>query len=426
MKLKQKNFFFLVCILLLLLSCMFFFSGCSLFREADGVGRSTVTDKPASSSSADVPESSVPSSEDSSETSAPVETEPEPSEKRASVLAVGDNIIHEAVFLDAAARAADGAEYDFLPMYNGVADMIAGADIAFVNHETPLAGKEYGISGYPTFNAPREAAQALVDVGFDVINLANNHILDKRVAGARATVSYVQSLPVTEIGVYLDQADYENIRVTEVNGIRIAWVSFCYGSNNAYNPASDNIIMPLLDDDNAIQERIRLASERADFVIVSAHWGVDGVAEVTAEEKRLAKLMSEAGADVILGHHPHIIQPVEWCSRTDGTKTLVVYSLGNFLSTQYYNLNMIGGMMTFDVVMDEAGNCTIDVPVFYPTVNHYSLNRDGLQIYMLQNYTEELAQKHGTTLKSAEFTLSWIYKHVTSIIDAEFLPEYFE
>ena len=174
---------------------------------------------------------------------------------------------------DAKNRAADGAEYDFLPMYAGVADRIATADIAFINHETPLAGKEYGISGYPTFNSPREAAEALVEVGFDVVNLANNHILDKRVAGARTTNEYKQSMHDTEIGAYLDQADYDTLRVTEVIGIRIAWVAFCYGSNNPCYPATDNIILPLLYDDDEIRRQITRASEAADFVIVSAHWG---------------------------------------------------------------------------------------------------------------------------------------------------------
>ena len=146
------------------------------------------------------------------------------------------------------------------------------------------------------------------------------------------------------------------------------------------------------------------------------------------EQKRMAALMSEAGADVILGHHSHILQPVEWHQNGDGSRTLVAYSLGNFISTQHYANNMIGGMLTFDVVMNEAGECTLENPVLSPTVTHYSLKRDGLQLYMLEDYTEELAQKHGTTLKEnpKPFTIQWIYSHVRSIIDESFLPAYFE
>ena len=414
-----------------LLSALVLFGGCVSFRPSDGVGRDTTVPDVSENTGTNPPDTTAPADTTEEPVTTPPQTEPDvpaPSaEKRVSILAVGDNIIHEAVFTDAKNRAADGAEYDFVPMYAGVTDRIAAADIAFINHESPLAGKEYGISGYPTFNSPREAAEALVEVGFDVINLANNHILDKRVVGARATVEYVQSLPVTELGVYLDEEDYENLRITEVNGVRIAWLSFFDLSILYYTPDMDNIIIPLMDDDAKIQSDIANAKANADFVIVSAHWGREQP-QVTNEQKRVAKLMAEAGADVILGHHSHIIQPVVWHENTDGSRTLIAYSLGNFISTQYYANNMIGGMLTFDVVMDETGECTLDNIIFRPTVTHYSLNRDGLQLYMLEDYTDELAKKHGTTLQSnpAPFTLQWIYSHVRSVIDEAFLPEYFE
>jgi poly-gamma-glutamate synthesis protein (capsule biosynthesis protein) len=421
---------------ILLLCCALVLGGCVSFRPKDGVGRETTppdtdvhtnpadTDPVSPVDTSDLPVTNPPDT-------APPQTEPPapevPKEKRVSILAVGDNIIHEAVFTDAKNRAADGAEYDFVPMYEGVAARVAAADIAFINQEAPMAGKEYGISGYPTFNSPREAGQALVDVGFDVINLANNHILDKRVAGARATVEFVQSLPVTELGVYLDEADHKNLRITEVDGIRIAWLSYFDLSILYYTPDMTNIVIPLMDDDAKIRSEIADAKTKADFVIVSAHWGREQP-QVTSEQKRMAALMSEAGADVILGHHSHILQPVEWHQNGDGSRTLVAYSLGNFISTQHYANNMIGGMLTFDVVMNEAGECTLENPVLSPTVTHYSLKRDGLQLYMLEDYTEELAQKHGTTLKEnpKPFTIQWIYSHVRSIIDESFLPAYFE
>ena len=415
-------------LLVVFLSILLIFSGCVSLRPHEGVGRDT-TESDVSENT-DNPATTPPDTSDAPATT-PSQTEPDipapPAEKRVSVLAVGDNIIHEAVFTDAKNRAADGKEYDFLPMYEGVAQRIGGADIAFINQEAPLAGKEYGISGYPTFNSPREAADALVELGFDVINLANNHILDKRVAGARASAEYVQSLGVTELGVYLDEADYKNLRITEVNGVRIAWLSFFDLSILYYTPNMDNIIIPLMDDDAKIKAEIAQAKEQADFVIVSAHWGREQP-QVTSEQKRMAAVMAEAGADVILGHHSHILQPVVWHDNADGSRTLVAYSLGNFISTQYYANNMIGGMLTFDVVMDDSGKCALENVVLRPTVTHYSLNRDGLQIYMLEDYTDGMAEIHGTTLKEnpAPFTLQWIYSHVRSVIDEAFLPEYFE
>ena len=330
------------------------------------------------------------------------------------------------MFLDARARASGGAEYDFVPMYDGVASAVAAADIAFINHETPMAGKEYGIYGYPTFNSPREAGEALVSVGFDVVNLANNHILDMRAAGARATLEYVRTLPVTEIGVYTDAADAAKARVTEIDGISVAWLSYCYGSNGAYDPASAGFVLSLFDNEERIRADVRAARQQADFVIVSAHWGLDDVAGVTDFEKRWAAVLADAGADVILGHHPHILQPVEWIEGSGGRRTLVAYSLGNFLSTQLYARNMVGGMITFDLVKDPDGGCSVADPVLHPIVTHYTMARNGLQIYLLENYTRELAALHGCHANSPDFSLDWVYSHVRSIVSAEFLPAYFD
>ncbi len=415
-------------------------SACSMFRPIDGSEWESTT-IPAETTSAVVsdetsdtakPAVTDPPVTNPPVTEPPVTEPPKPKEKRVSILAAGDNIIHEAVYLDAAKRAADGAKYDFLPMYNGIAEEVAAADIAFINHETPIAGEGYAVSGYPTFNAPTEAGQALVEAGFDVINLSNNHILDKRVAGARATVSYVQGLPVTQLGVYLDEKDYANIRVTECNGIRIAWVAFTGETNNPYNPATADIILPMLNDDSAVQARIKAAKEISDFVVVSAHWGKDGAAAVTDEQRRMAKLMAEAGADVIIGHHPHILQSVEWVTASSGKKTLTAYSLGNLLSSQLYANNMIGGLLCFDVVMDENGACKVENAVMDIAVNHYSGKKDasqdygvyryGMQLYMLDDYTEALAKEHGCRFFSTDFSRSWIDKHVRSIISEEFLP----
>ncbi len=412
-------------ILALICAAALLCTGCGLFRPLDGTTPGTDpvqsgTDTEDAAQPADTDTDTQPPVTDPPETTVPPVTE-----ERVSILAVGDNIIHEAVFTDAKNRAADGEKYDFVPMYAGVAEKIAAADIAFVNHESPLAGEEYGISGYPTFNSPREAAEALVEIGFDVINLANNHILDKRVVGARSTVEYVQSLPVTELGAYLDEEDHNTLRITEVNGIKIAWLSFFDLTILQYTPVMDGIVIPLMDNDEQIKSEIADAKAKADFVIVSAHFGREQF-QVTSEQKRVAELMAEAGADVILGHHSHIIQPVEWHDNADGSRTLIAYSLGNFISTQYYDYNMVGGMLCFDIVKKD-GACVLENPVLDITVTQYSKDRDSLQVYMLEDYTDDLAGEHGCTVKhSTDFSLQWIDSHVRGIVDEEFLPAYFE
>ena len=363
------------------------------------------------------------------------ETEPAPAESRVKFFAAGDNIIHECVYLDAMTQAASvGApsEYYFEGMYANFKDKISSADLAFINAEGPL-DTDGAPNGYPTFNAPREAGDALVNVGFDIINLANNHMLDYHgEVGLRGTINYWKTKDVLTVGGYEGEADYNTIRTTERNGIKIAVLSYTYGTNGNYLPAgTTDLWVPYIDDAD-IARHIAEAKTTADCVLVSMHWGDENEFQPNAEQKRLAKLIADAGADVIIGHHSHTIQPVEWVEGQGGHRTLVTYSLGNFLHTQLDSINLVGGTITFDIVKDEAtGEVSIEDPVFDPTVLHYTANtavmdsldlykRENVMIYRLVDYTDALAQSHGSQNWGA-FNLSTLTGYVTSTIDPKFL-----
>ena len=339
-------------------------------------------------------------------------------------IAAGDNIIHENVYTDARNRAKDGQDYDFIDMYTDIADFVKSADLAFVNQETPLGGDELGISGYPNFNGPQAAGKALVDLGFDIVNIATNHMLDKKEAGLKGHIDFWNSQPVTLLGGYYDKDDYENIRVVEKNGIKIAFLTYTYGLNGMTLPASSKLYIPLIDSAE-ITRMIGKAKNLADMVFVVMHWGTDGSTVVTDEQKSLAKTISEAGADAIIGMHSHTLQPVEWHANPDGSRTLVIYSLGNLISTQYENYTMVGGIMSFDVVKDASG-CRIENPVMNPVITHYNADRLGLQVYLFKDYTAELAAAHGTVNygKDKTFSLDYITKLVKSAISDEFLPDF--
>ena len=350
-------------------------------------------------------------------------TETPISETRVHFLAAGDNIIHEAVFTDAmtlaAAQAAENGyaeDYYFDSMYDGVRALIESADVSFVNHECPIAGAEYGISGYPSFNSPIEAAKALERVGFDVVNVANNHMLDMEddCPGYRNTVrNLTENTSMLVIGGYTKQ-DYDRLRILTVNGVRIAFLSYTTSLNNEQiNPASPEMVIPYPSEDD-IRRQTALARANADFVIVSMHWGAENSFEVNDTQKSLARLLCACGVDVILGHHSHTIQPVT-VIEADGHKTLCFYSLGNFLSTQHPIKNLTGIFASFDLVIDEDG-ARVENAEAIPHLTWYSTGRSALQVYLLSDVTSDLIGSHGSQLRLEEnggtFTLDDVVAYV--------------
>lgn len=351
--------------------------------------------------------------------------------------AAGDNIIHEAVFTDArnlasvyASETGRSVEYRFADMYEGVAELIAGADLAYVNHETPVAGKEFGISGYPDFNAPDEIGDDLAEVGFDIINIANNHMLDMGAKGYESSISYWNEKSaekgLTVIGGYTKD-DFDNIRFVEKNGFRIALLSYTTLINYSHKndiPSGSDLLIPYANE-NDMKRQVELARDGgADVIIVAMHWGDEDDFEPNAEQKKYAKILAGLGVDVILGSHSHTLQPIEWIEGENGHKTLCAYSLGNLISTMYYSYYMVGGILTFDIVRNDDG-ISIEAPLLVPTMCHYSMTRDALKIYKLEDYTQELLEKHGSQLK-ASFTMDTLYGYVKNTIDDEFLNDKFK
>jgi len=410
-----------VCLTALLLSLIAAVTGCADVSELETSGR-TMIYAPSFDGSVNVPTTDA-GNVTPDQTEAPVTTAA-PKDTVYSFLAAGDNIIHEAVYTDAHKRAENGTGYNFLPMYDGIADLIKDADISFVNQEGPIAGIKYGISGYPNFNAPDEAGQTLVELGFDIVNIANNHMLDKWESGLLATIDYWETKDVLLLGAYRDQADYDSIRVyTCPDGTKIAFLSYTYGTNGMKLTSGSKHIIPWIDPDD-ITRQVRLAKEVGDLVFVSIHWGTESSFEETGEQHTLAQLMADNGVDVVIGHHPHVLQSVEWIDGKNGNKTLVAYSIGNMLSTMLTSNYMVGAFMTFDIRITPAGERSIENPVMIPIMCHYNDKRAGLQVYKLEDYTEDLANAHGAQLNK-KFNMAALYGYVTDNIADEFLPKSF-
>lgn len=339
--------------------------------------------------------------------------------KKVSFLAVGDNLIHSSIYADAR-EAANGNGYTFKHMYENVAQPIKNADISFINQESPLAGDEFAPSGYPMFNTPSQMGDTLLSLGFDIVSIANNHMLDKRETGYKNHISYWSNKPVTLIGGYTDRNDYDNIRVVEKNGISIALLAYTYGTNGMTLPSASEMVVPLINDADIIRQ-VKLAKDKADLVMVSIHWGDENTFTPNTRQRQLAKLMADNCVDVVLGHHSHTIQPIEWYERPDGKETLVAFSLSNFLSGMEYPRNMLAGMLTFDIEKLDHAETYITNVLFTPTVTHYNYSWRKFKLYFLEDYTNELYQ----TARCSQFEPSFDYyfEKLRSTISPEFLPD---
>ncbi len=350
--------------------------------------------------------------------------------------AVGDNLIHAPIFEDAERRGSADKRFDFLPMYEHVAGMISEADVAFINQETIMAGEKYGHTAWPTFNSPQQLGEDLVTLGFDVVNVATNHLLDKGESGYRDTLDFWHSQPITMIGGYYDKEDYENIRVTEVQGVKIAWLSYTYGTNGIFLPANSKMYVPYLYTDvnsltgiDEVQLRadILKAEEIADVTIVSLHCGTEYTQTPTYDQKKISKLMADCGVEVILGHHSHCLQPIEWIDGANGGRTLCIYSLGNFVSGHETPtpLKMVGGIFSFRIESDGEGGLRVVNPLLTPTVMFFGANRLDTKIYLLRDYTDEIARGQGMlSLSGMSLTRAEAVQVVKDCINNEFLPEY--
>ena len=349
----------------------------------------------------------------------PVTTEQQELFSRVSFVAVGDNLIHNPIYKQAQARTANG--YDFAYAYEKFAEKIAEPDVAILNQET-IISQEHNVSSYPMFNSPVELGEEMLDLGFDVFNIATNHSVDCGEKGLISAMNFWKSKNAITCGAYLNQEDYSNIPMHEVNGVKIAYIGFTESTNGLSLPEDTEVILVKASEETRLQQRIADAKEVADLVVVSAHWGNEYTHEPTESQRSLAQKLASWGADVIIGTHPHVIQPVEYITNPDGSKTLVAYSLGNFISAQDRGPRMLGGVLNFEIVINNATReASFENVKFSGVVTHYGYSYSNLRIYPLGDYTEELASKHGVLDKTSDFSVKYLYDIMNKVIDKQFL-----
>ena len=316
--------------------------------------------------------------------------------------AVGDMLMHASA--SNPAIQADGSyNYDYL--FANVKDAIAASDVSVVNNEVIMAGNDKGNIGYPAFNVRTELGDAEVRTGFDVMLGATNHAMDQGAYGILNCLEYWKnSHPDAAIlGIHDSAESASSIYVRDVNGVKIAMLNYTYGLNGLSVPAGMEYTVDLMTDStkDKIAADIAKAKEISDFVIVFPHWGTEYNLGTDDSQKSWAKFFADNGVDLVIGTHPHVVEPVEWIDRADGGKMLVYYSLGNFVSVQYYNFSMLGGMAKVSITKDSSGTYISDYGMNF-LVTHYTAGRGAITTYFLDNYTDELASQHAILTEPSE------------------------
>ncbi|MDR1240029.1 MAG: CapA family protein [Treponema sp.] len=328
-----------------------------------------------------------------------------------TLLAAGDNLLHEFMIRrDGKTRA-----YSFDEYYGEIKPLIEAADIAFINQETLLAGEAFGFSGYPQFNTPQEAGAALAAAGFDVVNHATNHIMDKGERAVFSTMDFWDARPgIAYLGIHRSQeARGAKKVIIEKNNITVGFLAYTYGTNGIPVPRDKPYLVSLIDEP-VMEKEIAALRPLCDFLVVSMHWGEEYRESVTKEQQRLARFLAARNVDLILGHHPHVLEPYEYLDRPGGGRTLCFYSLGNFLSGQQTNITQLGALAY--VRIKKINNVVeIDAEGIIPVVNHYEQGLTRFRVYPLYRYTEALAEKHLLRLRGQEFSLRWLHSQVERV-----------
>ena len=253
-----------------------------------------------------------------------------------SMSVIGDIMCHNSQYVDA--YVSSSGTYDFSYVFEDIKSYISSADIAVGNLETTFAGKARGYSNYPTFNTPEQLATNLKTFGIDVVSTANNHCMDTGYSGLTSTLNYLDEAGISHMGTYSSEESQNTILIKDVKGVKIAFLAFTYGTNGIAIPKDKSYSVNLIDKD-FISKQLSLAKEQSpDLICVSMHWGIEYQTKQNSEQEDLANFLFKNGVDVILGSHPHVLQPMEKKTVTleDGStkNCFVIYSLGNFMSGQ--------------------------------------------------------------------------------------------
>ena len=356
-------------------------------------------------------------------------SEPEPAaETTARLMCAGNNTIYNSVMRTAQNDAEGESKYDFSKIYGEVKGIINKSDVALINQQSIISAN-LPVSSYPSFCSPTAVGDALYDLGFRVINHANRNVWDKGESGARDTIDYWKSKAgAVLVGLYENETAMNTVKYSEVNGIKIAYVSVTESLGGKHIDATSDIKVISLDDKekdraemlNDIKDRIKTAKEQADVVVAMIHFNDVKANDVSDSQSNTAHYLVSFGADVVIGTGVTRVQKIEEVERDDGEKAIIFYSLGNFVSAEEQKENMLGGIA--DIVFkknNESGKTVVESAKFIPIVTYFESGFNNVRVLPLDKFTEEMQQMHG--LRNRGFSSSYANEAFESIITPTYL-----
>jgi poly-gamma-glutamate synthesis protein (capsule biosynthesis protein) len=281
-------------------------------------------------------------------------------------------------------------------MYEKIRGYILPADIAFVNQETVLVNKDLGYSGYPRFGSPVEIGNALITTGFNIVNHATNHIMDKGEAGVISNMDFWDlHKDIEYLGIHRSEEDRSKRQViVSKNNFKVGFLSYTYGTNGIPLPSGKFWLVSLINREKMAAD-IKALRPLCDYLVVSMHWGDEYKLFYNKEQESLANFLAEQQVDLVIGHHPHVIEPLVIIKRSDGVSMPVIYSLGNFLSAHMTPIKetLLGGIMYIKLKKIQE-TISIEEIGIIPIITHYDASLSGFSIYPLYDYSEDLAARH--------------------------------
>lgn len=241
--------------------------------------------------------------------------------------------------------------FDFTGVYREVKQYLSAADLTVGNLETVIAGKNKGYSGYPYFNAPDDFVYALKDAGFDLLITANNHALDQGWDGVKRTIDVINENKIHRTGTFLSQEDRDSLRIFQINGIKIVILAYSENTNGLPIPKGKDFVINLIDEELIKRDIDKAKEKKVDIVLVHLHYGPEYNREPSDYQKQIVQKIIELGVDIIIGGHPHVVQPVDFF-KTNNTKLdsgFIAYSMGNFISNQRWRYSDAGVILNIEI-----------------------------------------------------------------------------